>query len=155
MIMIEIFTSLRDLIAVSVAFISMCYDLDSYKIKNTWLARCLFFITILYLAANVGLGDKYALLIFKDYILGLSAAFFASYILFRLRAIGGGDVKLMAVLGSLIGERAALVMVLGSLTVASLIGIFVILLHHEKKFHVIHFSLAIFIACIGLTLGLI
>jgi Flp pilus assembly protein protease CpaA len=77
------------------------FDLRSRQIPDT-LSVCLLALAI------VATGFHFHAVRWLDLLLGLSAGLVAGLILFRLGGFGGGDVKLLASLGAVLGFKAAL-----------------------------------------------
>jgi prepilin peptidase CpaA len=94
-------------LALLVAIVAAAWDLSSRRIPN-WL-------TIGALAAGVVLrGLLNGAPGLAQAVVGAFAAGFPAVLLFRLRAMGGGDVKLLAACGALIGPAAGFQLLLAT-----------------------------------------
>lgn len=63
-------------------------------------------------------------------------------------ATGGGDIKLFAALGGLLGAKTAIETAVIALVIAALYGVPVMIKRRDVRMHKIHFSYAIFAALI-------
>ncbi|MBR5420503.1 MAG: prepilin peptidase [Lachnospiraceae bacterium] len=72
--------------------------------------------------------------------------FFTGYLLFRLRALRGGDGKLLTALASMLGIRLGMKLLLFSLILAVLLGIPGLIRRHLKERTGIHYSVPVMIA---------
>lgn len=73
---------------------------------------------------------------------------FVLYPLYIAGATGGGDIKLLAVLGGLLGVETAIKTAVIALVIAALYGMPVMIKRRDTRMHKIHFSYAIFAALI-------
>lgn len=81
----------------SVLTIAVYYDITVGKIPNKLLI-----ISLLGLIINIITNNKVKNAPF-DYILGLIFPFISLFILFRIRVLGSGDIKLLSLMGAFIG----------------------------------------------------
>lgn len=91
-------------------------------------------------------GDKDVCLM---YLSGMVLAFVVSYMLYKVKAIGAGDVKLFAIVGMLTGYKDVMYIIGLSLLAGAFIGVIEALCRKEdlfvmgKTMHKFHFSYAI------------
>lgn len=120
----------------AVAAIAALTDIRSRKIPN-WLAA----ITL-----PVGFALNWILFQWaglKIASLGLGLAFAVYFVFYLLRAMGAGDVKLMAAIGSLIGPHLWLVLFFWSAVVGGAIGLVLLLIRGRMGKTLVNIGLAI------------
>lgn len=164
----------RYFMLVMVALAAVIDDYRRYKISNRIiltgliLAVCMYFIEM-YMVKNVceySLSDKASETYYKDagrmYISGMVMAFVAGYMMYMLKGIGAGDVKLLTVAGMFIGINDVLYLCGVSLVAGVIIGVVEAVRTGKFKYiaginmHKFHFSYAILsgviiMVCIKLT----
>lgn len=122
----------------TITLIAIADDFRRYKISNR----------IILLGMILGTG-----MIFADfnniekYLLGALVMFVLTFLLYLPRAIGGGDVKLLSVLGLILGIDNVWLLLVMTFLCGAFVGIMGMLFgrcRKEEKGHIIHFSLAIF-----------
>lgn len=88
----------------------------------------------------------------EDYILGFIAGLLGMMILYILKAVGAGDVKLLAVIGLLIGKTLVIKLTLVSLLAGAMIGIIELCVKktrlmelggYKLKVHGFHYAVAV------------
>ncbi|WDV46946.1 A24 family peptidase [Clostridiaceae bacterium M8S5] len=96
--------------------VSVVQDIKTYKVKNTLTIcfMCIGIITNLYLCKIEGLTDS---------LLGIFCPIIILWILFRLRILGAGDIKIFSAIGAINGVRFVLYAILFSFLVGGVIGI--------------------------------
>jgi len=133
---------LRLIISLGLVFCALYTDIKTFKISN----RCV----IAGLVAGCLLLLKGEL---KEYLLGFIVGFSVMFLLYVVGAIGAGDVKLMAVLGLLLGKTLIMDMIPICLVTGLFIGIIEIVVKTGKKdsrgFHRFHFSISIALGFLG------
>lgn len=77
-----------------------------------------------------------------------AASLFILVPLYIAGATGGGDIKLLAALGGLLGAETAIKTAVIALVIAALYGMPVMIKRRDTRMHKIHFSYAIFVALI-------
>lgn len=83
------------------------------------------------------------------YIFSMAAMFILLIPVYRLHAIGGGDVKLLSLCAAFTGLRSGLSIAVGALCFGGIFSILYLVYHHNiskqitKDRHVIHFSIPI------------
>lgn len=127
-------------------------DFKRYRISNR--------IIVAGLIAGVVLqaGDMFNKRFEAEYILGLVGGFLLSYFMYKVRAIGAGDVKLYAVTGLLLGIKIIPVLMVSSMIAGVVMGGAYILLKKSRQvvlppfqgigagvLHGFHYSLAVLI----------
>jgi prepilin peptidase CpaA len=124
-------------------------DLKRYKISNRlMIAGLCTGIVLIFLEAVR--GGQYI-----EYILGGGTAFVVLFPIYLVKGIGAGDVKLLAILGGLIGVYAIGSVVLWAFIATAAVGIICIATDrgrkvfvgtrsgYQLKMHAIHFSIAV------------
>ena len=122
------------------------------KISNRLIVCGLIWGLVLKIWGNGYVGILY-------FILNITIPVVLLYLLFQMRALGAGDIKLFSVVGSFITTEQLIKVMLYSFVIAAILGVGKVLylhLGHRKqggeKLTKIHFSIAILLAVI-LTKG--
>ena len=98
---------------------------------------------------------------FIMFVVNISIPVILLYLLFLMRAIGAGDIKLFSVAGGLLGTKECLTLIVSAFVVGALLSFGkIIWLAAQKKWcfgekHFIHFSIAIlvgFFVCLGVDI---
>lgn len=126
---------------------ALVFDIRSFRIPN-WL-----------IVAGAGIGTAYRCLwpgelIFYHYPLGMAGIFLLLIPFYRLRAIGGGDVKLLSVCALFTGFERGVSITVYALLYGGIFSILYLVYHHifskqnETERHVIHFTIPIFLGAV-------
>lgn len=102
------------------------YDLRYKKVDNT---AVLVAAVICFVLASVTEGVSFALA-------GMGAGFLATFVMYMMGAIGAGDVKLFAAIGTLAGAKLIIRILVFSILVAGVIGVFLIVASLVKKHNI-------------------
>jgi prepilin peptidase CpaA len=109
-------TEIRFALVIVLVLIAMGFDLKSRRIPN-WLVVSGLLISLAFQTlAPSGMG-------IAEWSSGLAVGFFIFIPLYILRAMGAGDVKLMAAVGGFFGASAAFAAVLLTLAAGGLLGL--------------------------------
>ncbi len=148
-----------------IVLIAVYDDLLRYKISNKIIAFGVIVTAIffgVYLLWGIVVNKEILVsvdILIKDSILGLLAGFFGMFVMYVLKAVGAGDVKLMGVIGLLGGIELVKYVLLYSLIAGGILGILGMLLKrcdniskYGMRVHIVHYSLAI---AAGLALGML
>lgn len=111
---------IEDYILIVLLITAFIYDVKFHKIPN-WLSAGGMLVGIVFHLISGGIDG----LIFS--FLGLLIAGGIFLILYVFKAIGAGDVKLFAAIGSIVGVQMVLYMMMYSIIVAGVIGIVILL----------------------------
>lgn len=87
-------------------------DFLGRKIHNAALVLMMVVVALAHVLSAVGWAQPYSYSSFIDGSLAFALAFIVSFVLWRFKLFGGGDVKLLAVLGFCFGLKALLPIVL-------------------------------------------
>lgn len=123
------------------------YDVRTFRIPNK---------LILF---GVGCGALYHLWLLKEqsvvvHLFGMVGLFVLLIPIYRLHAIGGGDVKLLSLCAWFAGPGRGLSIALGAIFFGGIISILYLVYHRifskqkDKDRHVIHFSIPIFLGAV-------
>lgn len=141
----------RAVSAVFVTFTAVYDDLKRYKISNRLMA------------VGLCVGIAFILLeaieerAYMEYILGGSVTFVVMFLIYIVRGVGAGDVKLLTVLGFLTGLQIIKYVVFNAFLITGAVGIIYVLTDrgkkivvetptgHRFKMHAIHFSVAVLV----------
>lgn len=88
------------------------------------------------------------------YMFSMAAVFLLLIPVYRLHAIGGGDIKLLSLCAWFTGLKSALSIAIGALFFGGVCSILYLVYHHKiskqksKDRHVIHFSIPIFLGAV-------
>lgn len=126
---------------------ALLFDIRSFRIPNRLIV------------AGVGSGIVYRCLwpgesAFYYYLLGMAGIFLLLIPLYRLRAIGGGDVKLLSVCALFTGFERGVWITIYALLFGGIFSIIYLVYHHifskqsKTERHVIHFSIPIFLGAV-------
>ena len=138
-------------------------DLRRYRISNSiifaglMLSLAVAVETLILGSRDSGMGISKALGMVLDMFLGGIVSFAAAFVLYALRGIGAGDVKLYMVCGLLSGYRMSGKMLLYTMAAGVVIGIMEVFIRRKdgdtrikdvvkvwgRQFHASHFSLGI------------
>lgn len=127
-------------------------DLRERRISNRLIALGLFVGLILRILGEGSIGIVH-------FLVNISIPVILLFLLFQLRALGAGDIKLFSVVGGFLEWRQLLAVMLAAFIVASVIGLGKLVVQKlsaqkangNKTF--IHFSLAIFIGYVVVVWG--
>lgn len=100
--------------------LSLISDIKTYKIKN----KLVFTFMTMGIAINTMIGGLEGL---KFSLLGLATPIFVLFILYVLRMLGAGDIKLFAAIGSIMGLQFVTSSMIYSFISGGAIGVIVIL----------------------------
>lgn len=106
--------------------IASIYDIKTRRIPN-WLVIIGLIISLFHQAFS---GYGYG---FKFWAIGLSTGFISFLPLYSIRAMGAGDVKLMATVGSFLGGMAAFQTVLLTLLAGGVLALLIVLRNRSWK----------------------
>lgn len=126
---------------------ALYYDICTFRIPNKLIL------------VGIGCGGLYHLLLPKEqsfifYLFSMAGIFFLLIPIYRLHAIGGGDVKLLSLCAWFMGLRSGLSAAVGALFFGGIISILYLVYHrifskqNKKERHVIHFSIPIFLGVV-------
>ena len=138
-------------------------DLRRYRISNSiifaglMLSLAVVVETLILGSRDSGIGISKALVMVLDMFLGGIVSFAAAFVLYALRGIGAGDVKLYMVCGLLSGYRMSGKMLLYTMAAGVVIGIMEVFIRRKdgdtrrkdvvkvwgRQFHASHYSLGI------------
>ncbi len=105
---------------------ALFFDLKQHRIPNHLNMACIF-VGVSYNSLQYGLAGF--LFSIKGFLLGLLLMF----LLYRINAVGAGDVKLFAALGSLMGGKFVLFLAVISLLLIGTIAIVYFLIRNRKR----------------------
>ena len=132
------------------SFLSMAVvtDIQCMKISNRLITCGLLYGLLIQIMGNGYRGVLY-------FVLNITIPVILLYLLFRMRALGAGDIKLFSVTGSFIATEQLMRVIIYSFVIAAVLGVGKVLylhLGHERirkeKYTKIHFSIAILLAVI-------
>ena len=131
-------------------------DLRRYRISNSiilaglMLSLAVAVETLILGSRDSGIGISKALVMVLDMFLGGIVSFAAAFVLYALKGIGAGDVKLYMVCGLLSGYRMSGKMLLYTMVAGVVIGIMEVFIRRKdvvkvwgRQFHASHYSLGI------------
>lgn len=138
---------LRLLVMSAITMAALFDDLRRYKISNKICAAGMLGGIILLICDVVSGHDV------VKYISGAVAAFTIMFAAYMVMAVGAGDVKLVGVIGLIVGFKFVNGVILLSFVCTALFGTFLIMCGKcgvkslaGRKFHTIHFTLALALA---------
>lgn len=126
--------------------VAVYFDIRSFRIPNKLI------LFGLGCGALYHLWSKEQSMIF--YFVSMIGIFILLIPVYRLHAIGGGDVKLLSLCAWFAGPESGLSIALGALLFGGMISILYLVYHHKiskqnsKDRHVIHFSIPIFLGAV-------
>lgn len=126
---------------------AMFFDIRTFRIPNRLIV------------VGVGIGALYRCLLpgeclFFEYLLSMAGMFFLLIPFYRLRAIGGGDVKLLSVCALFAGWQGGMSIAAYALFFGGILSVIYLVYHRmiskqlKKKRHVIHFTVPIFLGAV-------
>lgn len=127
-------------------------DFKKQRISNRLIAFGLFSGLILRILGEGSAGTVH-------FLVNISIPVILLFLLFWLRALGAGDIKLFSVVGGFLETRQLLLVMLAAFFAAAIIGIGKVLYvrlsarYHGKNKTLIHFSLAILIGYLLVVWG--
>lgn len=148
----NIFMIFRFFLAAVFSLFALYDDCRRYRISNR----------IIKVGMGMGLA-VYVVEIFingmkETYIMGAAITFFIMLVLYFLGGVGAGDVKLLTMLGYLLGRQYIVIVLLGAVFVGAVIGMAEIFFHRSRRTaivlpggrtimgHGFHYTIAIVIA---------
>lgn len=120
---IELFTLL---------LLALICDIRTYKINN----KIVYSFILLGILTNLYLNGVGGL---KESLLGIIIPFALLFILYALRMLGAGDIKLFSAIGAIMGKNFILYTVAYSFIAGGIISFFIILLRKNGKKRLIYF----------------
>ncbi len=127
--------------------VAVYFDIRTFRIPNKLILL------------GLGCGALYHLWLPKEqsvllYIVNMAGMFLLLIPVYRLRAIGGGDVKLLSLCAWFAGLKSGLSIAVYALFFGGIISLLYLVYHHKfskqknKDRHVIHFSIPIFLGAV-------
>lgn len=98
------------------SLISVFMDLKWEKVKNLWIYGCWFFIPVYRFFLPEGMN-------WFQFLGGTLIPVIALFPLFYCRMLGTGDIKVLAVLGGMLGIRRSILCLVGSFLVAAVLAL--------------------------------
>ncbi len=112
---------------------AVCMDLDREKIDNRW-------ILLGWISGLVYQIQKSGLVGMGMFFSGAMIPVLLLYVLFRLRMIGAGDIKLLSVVGGFMGPRSSLICLGLSLVFGAIISLAILILCGNFKSRLRYFT---------------
>ncbi len=106
-------------------------DIRHYKIRN----KLTFSFMIIGLATNLALERVSGLL---NSLFGIIAPFLLLFILYALRMLGAGDVKLFSAIGAVLGFKAVLWIMAYSFLAGGVIALIILIINRNGKERLLH-----------------
>lgn len=121
-------------------------DYTSYKIPNCFVLWG--FLSAWFAEISLTLCYGGNILLIPEYAAASAIVLAMLFPVYAAGAVGGGDIKLLAALGGLLGVKAAVKIAVAAMLISLLYGVPIMIIRREMHMHKIHFSYAIFAALI-------
>lgn len=108
-------------------FIAMYHDIKYRKIPNLLVIIGLLIAFLKLILLTIPLDEK------LSFIFGLCIPIATLFLLFKIRALGAGDIKLLAVIGFMVGYQRIIYIIIYSMFIAGIYGIILIFLGKDMK----------------------
>lgn len=116
----------HELFIVSVLiFIAVYHDIKYRKIPNILVIIGLFLAFLKLVLSTLSVYER------LDFMFGLLIPISTLFLLFRIRALGAGDVKLLAMIGFMVGSQRILPIIIYSMFMAGIYGIILIFIEKD------------------------
>lgn len=144
--------TLMSLTLLTILVLAVRMDFREQRISNRLIAFGLFIGLIFRILGEGSSGIVH-------FLVNISIPVILLFLLFQLRALGAGDIKLFSVVGGFVETRQLLFVMLAAFFTAAVIGVGKILYlkgsakYHGKRGTLIHFSLAILIGYLVVVWG--